>query len=270
MKSLPQFFALLRFHACASPWIWVFPVTLGIQPFISLMSRDNWGDLTIALLGFSIMWITPLMLAAMVFTPEMFGGMQGTTLQTQQMAQMSSAEFLMTRAVNRPMVFRSQAALYWILVLLPVVVLLTLAAFRPSLSIEIPLKPPGASAMYLQNLPGATVAKTTKTTEVITSPTGRIAIAGTMALASVLFAAFGQGFVFAINRFKFKRWIFYTVFIGGIVGSPVQMFFRLDHSFESLVFYILNHPIAAVGLTGLFVGAVWVFSSARARMVEYP
>ncbi len=271
MKPLPQFFALLRFHACASPWIWVFPIAFGMQPIIHFWGAgNNWGNLTIALLGSNMMWITPILFAATVFIPELFVGMQGTTPQTHPMAQGFSAEFLLTRAVDRPVIFRSRVVFYWILALIPVLVLLALAAWRPSISIEIPLKSPGSGAMYLQSLPGAFVAKTTKTTEVITSPTGRLAIAGTLALVSVLFTAFGQGFVFAISRFKFKRWIFYTVFIGGIVSPILLMFANQERSFENLIFLILNHPVAAVGLTGLFVGAAWLFSSARAKMIEYP
>jgi len=234
------------------------------------MSRGTWRDLSVPLSGASMMWITPMIFAASVFIPELFVGMQGTTPQTQQMAQSFSTEFLLTRAVDRPAVFRARAALYWVLILIPVLVLLALAAWRPSISIEVPLKPPGSGAVYLQSLPGAAVAKTTKATEIITSPTGRLAIAGVLALVAVWFASFWQGLVFAIARLKFKRWIFYTVFIGGIASPMLLVFVDQGRSLENPIFFILNHPIAAVGITGLFVGATWIFSSARARMIEYP
>lgn len=270
MKPLQQFFALLRFHACASPWIWIFPVAFGMQSCISLMTRENWGNLTVALAGSSMMWITPMMLASMLFIPELFVGMQGTTQQTQQMAQSFSTEFLLTRAVDRPAVFRARAALYWVLVLLPVMLLPVLSLWKPSISIAVSLTPPGSGAVYLQNLPGAAVTKTTKTTEVITSPTGRLAIAGALALVAVLFASFWQGFVFAIAHLKFKRWIFFTVFIGGIAGFPLLMFAGQERSLEKLIFLIMNHPVAAVVLTGLVVAAAWAFSAARAKVIEYP
>ena len=267
MKPLQQFFALLRFQAFAVPQIWIFPIAFNIGAFFFLMSGDKWWGLSSALSSSGMMWtMSPMMLATFVFVPDLWTGMSG--VQARQNLQTFSADFLLTRAVDRPVVFRARTALFWILVLLPAVVLLALAAWKPSISIEAPLNPPEAGSVYLETLPGASVTKTTKTTETITAPTGRLSIVGVIGLLSIVSAALWQGFVFAINDLKFKRWIFFTVVIG-MIAFPFLTLSR-RHSLESLIFLILKHPIAAVGLTGLVVAAAWAFSSARAKTIEYP
>lgn len=269
MKPLQQFFALLRFQAFASPQIWIFPVAFGLQPCISLMVGDTWRGLTIALSTSSMMWMGPMMIAAFLFTPEVWTGAPGTGLQTQQSLQGFSADFLLTRAVDRPVIFRARAALFWLLIAVPALILLALAAWKAPISIEVPLQPPGVGAFYLEALPGASVTKTTKTTETITSPAGRLAIVSAMGLLSLVTAAFWQGFVFAICRLKFKRWVFFACVIL-VIGSPFFVIKGRSHFLENLIFLILRHPVAAVGLTVIFVAAAWAFSAARAKRIEYP
>ena len=270
MKPTQQFLALLRFQAFASPRIWIFPVAFSIQPCFSFMIGDTWwGGLFLPLSSSTMLFMIPMMVAAFVFTPELWTGMAGANLQAQQNLQGCSADFLLTRAVDRPVVFRARAALFWILVLLPAIFLLAVALRWPSVSIEVPLKPPGAGRVFLETLAGASVTKTTSYAETIFSPTGRLAIIGTLMLLSIACSAFWQGFVFAISGLKFKRWIFFSAFVG-VIGFPFLMFAGRNSPLETPVFLILKHPVAAVGLTGVFVAAAWVFSAARAKRIEYP
>lgn len=272
MKPFQQFLTLLRFHATASPWIWIFPVAFGLQPCIMIMVGQNWRDLTISLSSAPMLWMTPVLLAVFIFTPELLAGMRSTTPQTQQQVQSFSAEFLLTRPVDRPVLFHARMALFWVLVLLPILLLLALALWRPAVNIEVPLKPPGSGEIYLKNLPGATVTKTTKSTEVITSSVGRLAIAGSLSLLAVGLAAFWQSFVFFILRLRYARVIFWTAFIVGVAGMPWLMIGRQNrhHWLEGLIFWVLNNCAAAVGVTALIVGFSWVFSSARSKTIEYP
>ena len=269
MKPLQQFLALLRFQAFATPRIWIFPVAFSFQPYFSLMTGDTWWGLSLPLSSSTMLFMISMMEAAFVFTPELWTGMTGATQQAQQNLQGCSPDFILTRAVDRPVVFFARAALFWILVLLPAIVLLGVAAWRPSIAIEVRLPSPGDGAVYLETLPGASVTKTTSYAETISSPTGRLAIVGTLVLLSIACSAFWQGFVFAISGFKYKRWLFYTAVVG-VVGSPFLMLGGRSRSLETLVFLILKHPVAAVGLTGAFVVAVWAFSAARAKRIEYP
>jgi hypothetical protein len=249
----------------------MFPIAFGVQACIPFMFGDPWRNLDHADTFSIMMWMLPMLVAMTWFTPELSGISPGTCVQAKQNFQGFSPDFLLTRAIDRPMVFRARGALFWIVVLLPAIVLLALAAWKPAISIEVPLQPPGAGAVYLETLTGASITKTNKTTEVITSPTGRLVIAGTMGLLSIVFASFWQGFFFAIQGLKFKRWIFFAVVVAAI-GSPFLMIVGVgrSHSLENLIFLILRHPIAAVGLTGLGVAAAWVFSAARAKTIEYP
>jgi len=233
------------------------------------MSGDTWWGLSLPLSSSTMLIMIPMMVAAFVFTPELWTGMTGATQQSQQNLQGCSLDFLLTRAVDRSVVFRARAALFWILVLLLAILLLALASWWPSVSIQVPLKPPGAGMVYLETMPGAAVTKTTSFAETIFLPTGRLAIVGTLVLLSIACSAFWQGFVFAISGLKFKRWLFYAALIG-MIGFPFLMLRGRSRSLEALVFLILKHPVAAVGIVGVFVVAAWVFSSARAKQIEYP
>lgn len=135
------------------------------------MIGDTWWGLSMVLSTSSMMWMGPMMIAAFLFTPEVCT-FSGSGLQTQQSLQGFSTDFLPTRAVDRPVIFRARAALFWMLILVPALILLTLAAWRAAISIEVPLQSPSAGAVYLETLPGAFIGKTTKSTETITSPTG--------------------------------------------------------------------------------------------------
>ena len=235
-----------------------------------MVISDNWHNLSNALSLSIMLWMMPMIVAMNMFAPEISGVSTGSGLQAQQNLQGYSPDFLLTRAIDRPMVFRTRAVVFWIAVLLPAIGLLGLAAWRHSISFEILLKSPVARTQYLEGLPGASITKTTKTTEIITSPTGRLAIVGVMGLFSVVFAAFWQGFASAVSGLKFKRWLFRAVFIGGMVGYFCLLLLGRGDSLENLIFLILKHPIAAVGLTGIFVAAAWAFSEARAKRIEYP
>ena len=270
MKPFQQYIALLRFQALSFFMLCMFPITIGWIPCSTLMATRNWGNLNTPILCAVYLLLIPMLMAMNLFSPELQAGIPGTLLRTQQNTHGFSPDFLLTRAIDRANIFRARATLYWIAILLLPAFLIGLAAWKPSINIDVPLQPPGSAKVYLEALPGASVTMTTKTQETITSPTGRLAIAGAMGLIGILLAAICQGFVFAIKGIKFKRLIFYTVLIGGMFFSTGLLLWG-DHRLpENILLLVLNHPIAGTGLTALFVAAANMFSAAKAKMIEFP
>jgi hypothetical protein len=272
MKPPRQFLALFRYNAFASPWIWVFPFTFGLQPGLSLMSRATWYSLETFLAPLTIFGFLPMMIAAFVFAGErLFTGTPGLTTQTYQQIQTFAGEFLLTRAVDRPVVFRSRFTLYWTLILLPLLLVLGLTILRPEISLSVPLKSPEKAEWYLSQLPGATVTRTTETTKVISAPHGRVGLGVAIVLLGAACATVWPAFIYAILPLRWRKVIFWGLF-AVLVFLPVGMIW-ISHGrggTERTVLWIMNHgalcALAAVALAA----ASYFFCASRDREVEYP
>lgn len=274
MKSHRQFLALFRYHAFASPWIWIFPLSFGSQSFIALMAGASWRSLSAPLSSVGMLIFVPMMIAAFVFAVEkVFVGTPGLTAQTHQQIQTYAGDFLLTRAIDRPVLFRARTALYWMLILVPLLALIVMTMWRPELSIEVPLKAPTNAEFYLAQLPGAEVTKTTKSTQVITSPQGRVILAGAIALLGIGAAAFWQVVLYLILPFRFRKWIFWGLFTLGVFAAPLLMIFsprnEIGH-FELLVLWMMHHAVPCLSVVALLVVVGYFFCAARDREMEYP
>jgi hypothetical protein len=272
MKPRRQFLALFRYNAFASPWIWIFPFAFGLQPCISLMAGSSWRSLETPLAPLTVWAFLPMMVAAFVFAGDrLLAGTPGLTPQTYQQIQTFAGEFLLTRAVDRPMVFLSRFALYWMLILLPLLLVFGLTLFRPQISLNVPLKSPEKVEWYLSQLPGATVAETTESAKIISSPHGRVRLGAALVLLGVACATVWPAFIYAIQPLRWRKVIFWGLFTV-LVFLPVGMIW-ISHGrggTERTVLWIMNHgalcALAAVGLAA----ASYFFCASRDREVEYP
>ncbi len=219
MKTPSQFWTLFRFHAFASPWIWVMPLALGFQGFLG-MTRF-YGDLDSALIFFNqLSWI-PLILAAMIFLPEFFLGGYWTTAQTQQQVQTFGADFILTRAVDRSCVFRVRGAIFWCMIGAAVVCWIAVAAFKPAFTLELSSRSGAAqnAAYYLQHLPGGFVEKTAQNGDVtIKAPYGNLQLKLLMGAVAVSVSSVWLIFLPLISRLPHRRWIYGGIFILGVFG----------------------------------------------------
>lgn len=222
----------------------------------------------------TLLTAAPLLVASMIFAAEkMFVGAAGLTTQTNQHVQSYSADFLLTRAIDRPILFRARAVLYWILIGLPLLVLLVLTIWRPALQIEMPLKAPNHADYYLSHLQGAEIIKTTSSTQVVGTPYGNVELAVTMVMFGLAAAAIWQAVVFCILKVPFRRFIVMGVFMGSIAAGPFLIGRSIDGSIsrsEATIIWAMNHPVVCgVMVLGLTV-AGYFFCAARDRQLEYP
>jgi hypothetical protein len=274
MKSSQQFSALFRYHALASPWIWLVPIAFGLQPAFLILIGANWVSLTLPMTSLMMMTASPLMVASFVFAADkIFLGTPGLTTQTNQQAQTYSSDFLLTRAIDRPILFRARSVLYWLLVGLPFLLLLALAIWRPALQIEMPLKSPNHAEYYLSHLPGAEIIKTTKSTQVVGSPYGNIGLAVSMVMFGLAAAAIWQAVVYLIVKLPFRKFIVFGVFMGSIAGGPFLMRRGSDTSIsnpEATVIWVMNHQILCAAIVLGLAAASYFFCAARDQKLEYP
>lgn len=274
MKPSQQFFALLRYQSSASPWIWLIPIAFGIQPVLILSMGSNWNSLMMPMTSLTMLAVSPIMVASFVFAAEkMFAGSAGLTAQTNVQAQSYSPDFLLTRAIDRPILFRARSVLYWVLVILPFLVLLGMAIWKPAMEIEMPLKQPNRAEYYLSHLQGAEIVKTTKSTQVVASAHGNIGLAASMILFCLAAAAIWQAVVFSILKLPFRKFIVFGVFFASIGSGPFLMRSGRDAAIsnpEAAVIWVMNHfVVSAVIVLGLAV-ASYLYCAARDRQLEYP
>lgn len=272
MKPPRQFLALFRYNAFASPWIWVFPFAFGLQPCVSLMASSSWRSLDTPLAPLMVWAFLPMMMAALVFAGDrLFAGTPGLTPQTYQQIQTFAGEFLLTRAIDRPAVFRSRFALYWTLILLPLFLVLALTVLRPEISLSVPLKSPEKAEWYLSQLPGATVTGTTGTVKIISSPHGRVGLGIALVLLGTACATVWPAFIYAILPLRWRKVIFWGLF-SVLIFLPVGMILisKGRGGMERTVLWVMNHgAICAFAAIGLAI-ASYFFCASRDREVEYP
>jgi hypothetical protein len=242
MKTPSQFWTLFRFHAFASPWIWVMPLALGFQGFIGM--NRFYGDLDSALIFFNqLSWI-PLILAAMVFLPEFFLGGAWTTAQTQQQVQTFGADFMLTRAVDRSCVFRTRGTLFWCIIGLAVVSWIIAAAFHPGFTLELSSRSGAVqnADYYLKHLPGSFIEKTAQNGDVtIKAPMGNLQLKALMGAVTLAVSALWLVVLPLISRLPQRRWIYWGVFIAGVAIMP----------FFSIALRSPLEPAAVLGLANL-------------------
>lgn len=269
MKTPSQFWTLFRFHAFASPWIWVMPLALGFQGFIG-MTRF-YGDLDTALIFFNqLSWI-PLIIAAMVFLPEFFLGGAWTTAQTQQQVQTFGADFILTRAVDRTSVFRARGALFWCIIGLAVASWIVAAAFKPSFTLELSSRSGAVqnAGYYLQHLPGSFIEKTAQNGDVtIKAPFGNLQIKLLMGAAALFISAVWLILLPLISRLPHRRWIYWGVFIVGIFGLSFLPILGRSPLEPIVVAGLANLPVV-VGISLLGVVCGQLLAERLLRSVQF-
>jgi len=271
MKPLPQFFALLRYHLFSSPWIWLFPYVFGLQP--SLIAMNGSGRWSVAeLAALTSLSMLPWMLAAFIFAGEkLLGGTPGLTTQTYQQIQTFAGEFLLTRAVDRPMVFRAKLAMYWMFILVPLLVLVVSMAWRPELTVSVSSKTQAEVQFYLTQLPGASLTAADRGAQAVSSPRGWLTFGLAMAFAGAAISAVCPLIIYAIMPLRFRKWIFWGLFaiVAALPVALIRSGFGKVGAIERGGFWTMNHLAICAGVAFVLGVVSYLFTTARNRDVEY-
>lgn len=259
MNSFRQFLALLRYHSTANPWIWVFPLAFAPQGFVMGFHQYRF-NLELANIGASQMFWLPLLFASFLFGSQMFQGMAGLNASTNIQMQAYSPEFIVTRAVDRKNVYWARAALYWLLVLIPVALWISTATASPSFTME--LKPDKLQT-YLTQLPGSFLQATKDGgNSVIMVPFGSLWLR-LWASAQLLFAAaIWQLFIFLIMPSRRALWYYWGAFIICIplmIGSQIWGRKQMETAF----LFTVNHWMLFVAVFAVTIPAVLFYSKRR-------
>jgi len=248
MNKVKQFWALFKFQTTINPFV-SFVLIAFIPPFFltgayPLSYHPNLSSLltvqNLFFVGF---------LGAMVLAPERF--LSGASNATQ----FSGTEFLLTRALDRPVLYRSRAAFWYILVFLMPLVSLFYSLKNPDLKVTEYSNI--AQQLCLSHVPGSTLEPDPSGNRfpLIVIPQGNVLVEKWHFWMFAVTALSVQALLLLLYPFKHRMLIFYTLFMSSIF---VPLIFDLHHireqvpsHMERLFFSFAAHQPFFWILTGL-------------------
>jgi hypothetical protein len=115
MTTAKQFWALFKFQTAINPFIWIMPLAFGVPLLLPLFVGSFWKDYHpgfTSLLSNQNMFFIGIF-GAMVMAPERFQFGAANLVTTYY-----GSEFLLTRAIDRPVLYRAKAATLYLLILI--------------------------------------------------------------------------------------------------------------------------------------------------------
>ena len=253
MTKSRQFWALFKFLATMGPIFWIMSLTIGLPLLL------DEGDAVPVL--FSILLVQNLlvffvgMLGVWALVPEMGLGASGTWA--------AGSEFLLTRAVDRPVIYRARAALLYVAIFLVPLASLTNSLREPELKVMVIAK--SAVQKCLASVPGSTRAPDPSGSKgsVITMPQGNVMVS-LWRLWIFAVAGFGVQVLGAlVYPLKHRAFIFSAVFLL-CVFAPIFAEFQLpraDGAAHMVLFFcsFVAHQAAFWIVTALvlILGQLW-------------
>jgi hypothetical protein len=261
MTRTRQFFALFKFQTTINPFIWFVPIafmTPLVLPLLIGHISDDYHPGFSLLLSNQNMFLIGIF-GAMILAPEKF-----QLGATQMVSTFYGSEFILTRAIDRPVVYRAKAAILYVLILvLPCLGILN-ALRQPDLVV-------GESAAAVQqaclsNLPGSDLesAKWDRHGHhsLIAIPRGNVLVAEWQLWVFIVAALVMQVAIMILYPFKYGRILFWAFFFGLIFVPLFDLTsIRTDMPTinERLFFGFAGNEIVCWGVTAgaVVIGQLW-------------
>jgi hypothetical protein len=256
MNKTKQFWALLKFQATATPFLWIMPLVFATPLLFSLIISVPYVPDLSSLLSVQNLFFVGL-LGVWVIAPEM--NQVGATNSTWS----PGTEFIITRAIDRPILYRARAALLYLLVLAMPLASLLHAVGKPDLKVT--EFSAATRQECLSHVPGATLVPDPEgsKTPVISIPQGSLLVESWQFWQFVVVALGAQALLLSLYTLKHRVVIFYVLFMACIF-APLVFFVRSigKHTpslMMTLFFAFAAHPITFGALTvlALVVGELW-------------
>jgi hypothetical protein len=254
MTNAKQFWALLKFQTKVNPFVWFVPIFLSAPLFITGTFLSWYHPSLHSVLGVQNLFFVGLV-ALWVLVPEIAQGGNST--------RSAGTEFLLTRAVDRPIFYRSRAALFYVLVFLIPLVGLVLSLKTPDLKVTEYSNV--AQQECLRNVRGSTLEADPSggRSPLIAIPRGNVLVEEWHFWMYVITAVGAQTLLSLLYPLKYRTYIFYAVFLG-IIFLPLAVGLREMRAatptyMERLFFSFASHQAAFWTITalGLIWGQLW-------------
>ena len=215
MNKMKQFWALFKFQTTINPAFWFLPLAFGV-PFLLPLITGSIAK-TYHPSFFSLLLNQNLFLVGffgtMIMSPERF--QMGAANLT---ASYFGSEFMLTRAIDRPVLYRVKAALLFLLVLLLPMIGVLNAAHDPDLIVSEYSKQ--AQQECLSQVPSSTLLPTQykgSPSSLLSIPCGNVLVAEWQFWIFLITAVSLQLLILFLYPFRYGKWIFWSLFFALIL-----------------------------------------------------
>jgi hypothetical protein len=258
MNSIRQFWTLLKFQASVNPFIWFMPLALGTPLYISHIMPSSYHPNLSTVLGVQNLFFVGI-LGTMVIAPERF------QLAAANAAWSSGTEFLLTRAIDRPVLYRSKAAFLYVLVLL--IPLVSLFSSLKSPDLKVTEYSDLARKECLAAVPGSSLQKDPNGSRspLIFIPRGSVLVEEWHLWLFLVSTAAVQALILLLYPVKWRLLIFYLLFITFIFAplfwelSSIHTKVPSPSLYEGPFFLFSAHPFLFWFFTagGIILAQLW-------------
>jgi hypothetical protein len=257
MNKTKQFWALFRFQTTVNPFIWLMPIVFGLPLFITGDFPSSYHPNFSSLLTVQNLFFVGIF-GTFVLAPEKF--LAGPTHAA---FSSSGTEFLLTRAIDRSLLYRSKATFFYILILLIPLITLLQSLKNPDLKVTEYSKL--GQQLCLSHVTGSMLEPDPSGNRwpLIAIPGGNVLIEKWHFWLFVIAVLIVQALILLLYPFRY-RWLFlYAIFMSFIF---VPLLIDLHHireqvpsHMERLFFSFAAHQTAFWILTGLILilGQLW-------------
>jgi len=253
MTTTNQFWALVKFQGSINPYLWFLPLAFGfplILPYIGGgFGKSYHPDFFLLTFNQNLFFIG--IFAAALLAPERF--QFGTAAQ---LASIVGTEFVMTRAVDRSVVYRVRAIFFYTLVAVAPCLGLLHALATPDLVVTEYSKE--IQHTCLASIPGSVLLPPESgrgASSLISIPGGNVLAGLWQLLLPLAVALMTQGLMQVLYPFRYARVAFWVLFFS-VAFAPlfVQIGSQTTPLSERLFFWFAAHPLEFwVGFAALFV-----------------
>jgi hypothetical protein len=225
MNKTKQFLALFKFQTTINPFIWFMPLFFGFPFFIPLLSTASLSK------TYHPGFFNLLMNQQTLFFVGMFGSLVMAPERFQfgaprLVSSYYGSEFMLTRAIDRPVLYRAKAAVLFLLVLTLPCVAIVASLGNPDLVVTEYSKP--VQQQCLSNVPGSALMPSENKKSppsLISVPRGNVLVAEWQFWIFMIVALSLQLFILILYPFKYGKLVFWALYLG-LIFVPL---FDLTH-----------------------------------------
>jgi len=261
MSKTKQLFALFQFSQTMNFYVWIIAFMTAIPYLIFVFDRSSYSP-SLSLLTSNQTYYFIMFYGAGLVLPEL------SIFGFKNQATGGGADFLLTRAVDRHLVFRARSALfYFVVVIIPGLAFLCALSF-PELRVSEYDKL--VRDAILTHIDGAQYHREGYS-DILTIPHGHALVAAWSLFCGIFLVLMTQTVLVLLARVPFRTFIFFALTFS-IVFSPLFVFSRSSiHSInftENAFLHFAQHPVLWTSLLAVAVVASQLWCERRFRKME--
>jgi len=246
MNSTKQFWTLVKFQFLLNPVMWFWPLIIGVSslvPFLIERGSTYHSSLSFYFNTNQNFFFVGIF-GSMILAPEKF---QFSRMKA--VAGNSGTEFFLTRAIDRPILYRAKAFLLYALILLLPIGSVIYFLFAPELVVRENSKI--TTQQVLGHVPGSVLSAVPSTPGLqpnIIIPHGNVLIAEWQVWIFILAIIVLQFLVLVLYPYKFGRTLFWALCYVGLLGPALLPLYQIGKNMpsppEKLFYFFVEHQPA--------------------------